>query len=139
MDDITPATVWAGFWRWLSIGILSLAVIGGVIYAGTQFGWWLQGQSINHQSQFIRGNYATQESYLSQLSNLIAQIRGIAVQEDGANGQQLADLRAQALGLGNQACQLIPQISIPLGADSSWAGANCSAGAVTLTSPLRTS
>ena len=136
-DEITPATVWSGFWRWLSVGILALAVLGGVIYAGSQFGWWLQGQAIQHQSNNIRNNYATQESYVSQLSGYVSSIDGIAVQEGGTSGQQLADLRAQALGIGNQACQVASQISIPLGADSAWVHANCSAGAVALTSPLR--
>jgi hypothetical protein len=137
MSEITPATVWAGFWKWLSVGILALALLGGIIYAGSRFGWWLQGQAIQHQSNNIRNNYATQESYVSQLSGYISTIDGIAVQEPQAAGTQLAGLKAQALGTGNQACQVAAQISIPLGADSGWVRANCSGGAVSLSSPLR--
>jgi hypothetical protein len=137
MSEITPATVWAGFWKWLSVGVLGLALLGGIIYAGSQFGWWLQGQAIQHQSNNIRGNYATQESYVSQLSGYISTVEDIAFQEPQASGVQLAGLKAQALGVGNQACQVAAQISIPLGADSGWVRANCSGGAVSLSSPLR--
>lgn len=137
MDEITPATVWAGFWKWLSTGVLALALIGGIIYAGSQFGWWLQGQGIKHQSSNIRNNYATQESYISQLSGYISSVEDIAFQEPQASGIQLAGLKSQALGIGNQACQVAAQISIPLGADSGWVRANCSGGAVSLSSPLR--
>ena len=137
MSEITPGRVWAGFWTWLSVGLLALALTGGLIYAGSQFGWWLQSQGIRHQSDNIRGNYATQEAYVSQLSGYIATIDGIAVQEPQASGIQLADLKTQALGTGNQACQVAAQISIPLGADTGWVRANCSGGAVSLSSPLR--
>jgi hypothetical protein len=137
MDEITPAQVWTGFWKWLSVGLLGLALLGGLIYAGSQFGWWLQGQGIAHQSNNIRNNYATQESYVSQLSGYVSSIEGIAVQEAGTSGQQLVNLQAQALGIGNQACGVAAQISISLGADSSWVRANCSAGAVSVASPLR--
>ena len=130
-----------GFWRLTGratvIGALAVALIAGLTVGGWQAGWWFRTQNVQRQSQVIRLNYATQESYLQQVSSYIATIDGIRTQEASASGVQLADLRAQALGVGNQACALVPQIAISLGADRSWVRVNCSAGAVALTSPLR--
>jgi hypothetical protein len=117
--------------------IVFLLVVAGVVVGAWQAGWWFQTKDIQRQSNVIRLNYATQESYLSELSQYIGTIDGIESEEAQTSGTQLADLQAQALSTGNQACALVPQLSISLGADQSWVSANCQAGAVSPGSPLR--
>lgn len=136
MDAETSANLTTGV-AWLIGIIVSVVLIAALVLGGWAAGWWFTTQDVQRQSNAIRLNYATQESDLNQVSSWISQIDGIKVQEDGVSGLQLADLKAQALGIGNQLCALVPQISIPLGSDASWVRTNCSAGAVSLTSPLR--
>jgi len=137
MTDIGPRDVTRPLWQWKWVITAASVLLCALILGGWQAGWWFATQNVQRQSNVIRLNYATQESYLSQVSGYIATIDGIAVQEAQAAGGQLAGLRAQALGIGNQACALVPQISIPLGADAGWVRANCASGAVKVTSPLR--
>lgn len=136
-DDVTPGSVMSGFWRWAGIGVFAVLLLTGIIVGGQKLGFWLDTQSVHHQSNVIRQNYATQQSDLQQMTGYISTVTTIQAQEDGASGQQLADLKAQALGIGNQACQVASQLSIPLGAEAGWVRINCSNGVVALTSPLR--
>jgi hypothetical protein len=137
-SEITPGEVVTYFWRWFWVGVLALAVIAALI-AGSQTGWfWLDTRAVQHQSQVIRLNYATQESDLQQMTGYISSVTTIGTEEAaGVGRQQLAGLRAQALGIGNQACQVAAQLSIPLGAQAGWVHANCANGVVGATSPLR--
>jgi len=135
-DDITPASVMTAFWRWFGVILLALALIAALVVGGWQAGWWFTTQDVARQSNVIRNNYATQETYLQQLSKYIGNLAVIKVQEDQAGGQELADLQAEARGQGQQACQLVPQISIPLGTDAGWVAANCAGGALSPSSAL---
>jgi len=136
-SEITPGEVVTYFWRWFWVGVLALAVIAALI-AGSQTGWfWLDTRAVQHQSQVIRLNYATQEAYVQQMQGYIAQILTDQEQELGLSGAQLADMRAAALGLGQQACAKAADVSISLGPSGSWVRANCKYGAVNPASPLR--
>lgn len=136
-SDITPGSVMSGFWKWAGVVALALALITAIIIGGQKLGFWLDTQNVRHQSNVIRLNYATQRSDLQQMTGYISTVTSIQVQEDSASGQQLADLKAQALGIGNQACQVAAQLSIPLGAETGWVRTNCTNGVVSTASPLR--
>jgi len=136
-DEFTPGSVVAGFWRWFWVVVLALALLAAFI-VGSQTGWfWLDTRAVQHQSNVIRLNYATQEAYLQQLQGYIAQVVTDQQQELGLSGQQLADMRAGALGIGQQACAKAADISISLGPSGAWVKANCQFGVVSATSPLR--
>lgn len=136
-DEITPGGVMAGFWRWFGVGLFALLVIAALI-AGSQTGWfWLDTRAVQHQSNVIRLNYATQEAYLQQMQGYISQILTDQEQEPSLSGQQLADMRAAALGLGQQACAKAADISISLGPSGAWVKTNCQYGVVSATSSLR--
>jgi hypothetical protein len=34
MEDITPASVMTGFWRWFGVGILGIALIVAAVFGG---------------------------------------------------------------------------------------------------------
>lgn len=137
MSEITPGDVMTGFWRWFGVVVFALIVLAALIM-GSQTGWfWLDTRAVQHQSDVIRLNYATQEAYLQQMQGYISQVLTDQEQEPSLSGQQLADMRAAALGLGQQACAKAADISISLGPSAGWVKTNCKYGAVSPASPLR--
>jgi hypothetical protein len=122
------------------IAIVALIVIGGIVnLIGWQVGWWYQTQNVTRQAHLVQNNFATQEGYISAISNDVANLDGVVAQE-GGNPPNLQALRVEALGIGNQACLEASYLtgSVPLQPTmATWIKVNCSAGTVSLTSPLR--
>jgi hypothetical protein len=86
----------------------------------------------------VQNNYNTQEGYLAAISNDVATIDGLTVQA-GSDPADSAALKSQAIGVGDQACLEASYLtgSVPVPASmKSWININCSAGSVSLTSPL---
>jgi hypothetical protein len=139
VSEITPAGVMAGFWKWSGVIIGALGLAALLIIGGKHFGWWLQAQDINHQTQNIQNSDSNQRSLVSDLTAKIGQVEQVTVQMDAASGQQLADLHAERLGIANVACNDAAQLS---GSDvlaqcvPAWIRANCLAGSVSPSSAL---
>ena len=68
-DDITPAGVARAFWRWFWIAAASLTLIGGLVFAGHAFGWWLSAQDATHQAQNTQNGYANQVTLRQQITS----------------------------------------------------------------------
>ena len=51
MDDITPASVMIGFWRWFWVAVLGCALLGGVIV-----GLWLSFTAHGFSLRVVGGN-----------------------------------------------------------------------------------
>lgn len=115
------------------LGILGLSI------AGWQLNWWFANHNATRQAHLVQNNYNTQEGYLQAIGNDVASLDGLVAQE-GSNPADAAALRAQAIGVGDQACLEASYLtgSVPVPSSmKSWINANCSAGAVSITSPLR--
>jgi len=140
-DDPTPAGVIRGTWRWFPAWVVVIFAVmlvgGGVTLIGWQANWWFANQDSTRQAHLVQNNYNTQEGYISAIGNDVAQLDGVIAQEGGS--PDAAALRAQAIGIGNQAClessYLTGSVGVPASMQS-WIGANCSAGAVSPSSPL---
>lgn len=133
MDDITPASVMAGFWKWFGTGVLALVLLAGLWQAG----WIFSNANTTRNAHQVQNNYNTQEGYISAIGNDVAQIDGIVAQIPAASDR--AALRSQAIAVGDQACLEASYLtgSVPVPASmKSWIAANCSAGAVSPSSPL---
>jgi hypothetical protein len=135
-DDITPATVMAGFWRWFGVGVLALALLAALIVGGWRAGWWFAVQNNSRQAHMIQNGYANQSGLLAALNTDLNTIESITVQMDSASGQQLADLTAQRAGVAKDACTKASEITVSLGGDQGWVARNCSGGSLAITSPL---
>lgn len=142
-DDPTPTGVIRGTWRWFPAAVVvTVAVLllgGGITLVGWQANWWFASHNVTRQAHLVQNNYATQEGYLSAISNDVAQLDGVIAEESGS--PDAAALRAQAIGIGNQACLEASYLtgSVPVPAEmQAWINGNCDAGAVSLTSPIRT-
>lgn len=139
MSDISPSDVMIGFWRWFWVGVLALVLLGALVLGGWQAGWWFAGHDINRQTNLIQNSDSNQRALVSDLTSKVASVEQITVQMDGASGLQLADLKAQRLGVANLACNDAAQLSsadvlgdgIP-----AWVSANCLAGSVNPASAL---
>jgi hypothetical protein len=138
VNGISPAGVAIAFWRWAWICAGVLALAGGFILIGWRVGWWFTAQDVTRQARVVQNNYATQEGYISAITDDVAQLDGVIASEPGA--ADASALRAQAIGIGNQACLEASYLtgSVPVTPTmKSWISGNCYAGAVSLTSPLR--
>ena len=94
MDDITPASVMIGFWRWFWVAVLGCALLGGVIVGLWQVGWIFSNANVNRQTQQIQNSDSNQRALVSDLTAQIASTEAITSQMAAASGQQLADLHA---------------------------------------------
>ena len=143
-DDLTPAGVIRGHWRWLpawTIVLATVLVIGALItWGGSEFGWWLTGQAANHQARNTQNGYANQTTLRQQVTSLLAQVTTITTQITEADGDQsmVAALKPQRMAIASQACADAAQVTDgPLPADQAqWAAANCAGGSVSPSSPL---
>jgi hypothetical protein len=100
--------------------------------------WWFANHNATRQAHLVQNNYNTQEGYLAAISNDVATIDGLTVQA-GSDPADSAALKSQAIGVGDQACLEASYLtgSVPVPASmKSWININCSAGSVSLTSPL---
>jgi len=134
----TPASVFTGFWKWFGVGVFALAIGAAVVLGGWRAHWWFAGQNSTRQAHLVQNNYNTQEGYITAITNDVSQLDGVVAQEPGAPNQ--ADLRTEAIGIGNQACLEASYLtgSVPLQPSmKAWIAANCDAGAVSLASPIR--
>lgn len=135
-------------------GIVAASVIGivGVVLAVMaiwNLGWFaanaantrayqLHQKQVDQQAHLAQGNYGTQEGYITAISNDVAAVDSEIVQIPGA--PNAAVLKVAALGYAQQACQEANLLtgSVPVPASmQSWIKANCSAGSVSLDSPIR--
>jgi hypothetical protein len=143
-DYISPGEVRRGFFHWLPTSILIaivLIIVGGLFTLLMWWGgWWFTNQNVNRQAHLYQNGYANQTALHAQITNNYATLTGIKIQEDQASGQQLADLKAQAIAVGNDICSEADQVSaaVPLPSDqAAWVTANCANGAVSQGSSLR--
>ena len=139
MDDITPAGVMIGFWRWFWVAVLGCALLGGVIVGLWQVGWIFSNANVNRQTQQIQNSDSNQRALVSDLTAQIANTEAITSQMAAASGQQLADLHAQRLGVARIACGDAAQLStsdVLGGGVPQWIKSNCLAGTVSPGSPL---
>ena len=139
-DEITPTRVVIGFWRWLWVGIGALAVIGGLVYAGHAFGWWLSAQDATHQAENTQNGYSNQTTLRQQVTSQLATVTGITTQIAGADGSQslVTALKAQRMSIAGIVCSDAAEISgTPLPQQQAqWAAANCLDGSVSPQSPI---
>ena len=139
MDDITPAGVMIGFWRWFWVAVLGCVLLGAVIVGLWQVGWIFSNANVNRQTQQIQNSDSNQRALVSDLTNQIASTEAITSQMAAASGQQLADLHAQRLGVARIACGDAAQLStsdVLGGGVPQWIKSNCLAGTVSPGSPL---
>ena len=139
MDDITPAGVMIGFWRWFWVAVLGCVLLGAVIVGLWQVGWIFSNANVNRQTQQIQNSDSNQRALVSDLTAQIASTEAITSQMAAASGQQLADLHAQRLGVARIACGDAAQLStsdVLGGGVPQWIKSNCLAGTVSPGSPL---
>ena len=139
MDDITPAGVMIGFWRWFWVAVLGCVLLGAVIVGLWQVGWIFSNANVNRQTQQIQNSDSNQRALISDLTNQIASTEAITSQMAAASGQQLADLHAQRLGVARIACGDAAQLStsdVLGGGVPQWIKSNCLAGTVSPGSSL---
>ena len=139
MDDITPAGVMIGFWRWFWVAVLGCVLLGAVIVGLWQVGWIFSNANVNRQTQQIQNSDSNQRALVSDLTNQIASTEAITSQMAAASGQQLADLHAQRLGVARIACGDAAQLStsdVLGGGVPQWIKSNCLAGTVSPGSSL---
>lgn len=139
-DDITPADVTAAFWRWFWVGAGALVVLGGLIYAGHVFGWWLSAQDATHQSQNTQNGYSNQTTLRQQVTAQLATVTSITTQiaEAGSDQSMITALKAQRMSIAGIVCQDASEITgtpLPAG-QAQWAASNCLDGSVSPKSPL---
>ena len=139
MDDITPASVMIGFWRWFWVAVLGCVLLGAVIVGLWQVGWIFSNANVNRQTQQIQNSDSNQRALVSDLTAQIANTEAITSQMAAASGQQLADLHAQRLGVARIACGDAAQLStsdVLGGGVPQWIKSNCLAGTVSPGSSL---
>ena len=139
MDDITPAGVMIGFWRWFWVAVLGCVLLGAVIVGLWQVGWIFSNANVNRQTQQIQNSDSNQRALVSDLTAQIANTEAITSQMAAASGQQLADLHAQRLGVARIACGDAAQLStsdVLGGGVPQWIKSNCLAGTVSPGSSL---
>ena len=139
MDDITPAGVMIGFWRWFWVAVLGCVLLGAVIVGLWQVGWIFSNANVNRQTQQIQNSDSNQRALVSDLTAQIASTEAITSQMAAASGQQLADLHAQRLGVARIACGDAAQLStsdVLGGGVPQWIKSNCLAGTVSPGSSL---
>jgi hypothetical protein len=137
-DQFTPADAWRGFWRWLSVGVGALVVIGLVILAGAHFGWWLQNQDATHQNQIIQNGVSNQETLRAEITSKIGDVEQMTVQIDNpAYAAERADIEQSRYIAAQLVCGDAAEITgVPLRpAENSWVLTNCLDGNVKATSP----
>jgi hypothetical protein len=141
MNDITPAEVQKGFWRWSGTVVIitaaTLAFTGLIIWGGSQLGWWLNNQAAQHQTRTIQNGIGYQTGQITDLDQQIGNVTDLTTSMIGTSGITYAGFHAQRLGDAKLACADAAQIiSIPSG-DQGWVSQNCQSGTVSATSPLR--
>ena len=138
-DQPTPTGVVVAGFRWMWVAIIGFAAVLVAVTVLWQIGWIFSNANVNRQTQQIQNSDSSQRSLVSDLTSQIANVEGITSQMAAASGQQLADLRAQRLGVARIACQDAAQLS---GSDvlgdgvPQWIKSNCLAGTVSPGSSL---
>lgn len=131
MNDVTPATVMAGFWRWFGVGLLALALIAALIVGGWRAGWWFAAQNATRQSELIQNGYSNQSTLRQQVTAQLANVNQITVQI-AAHPDLASALKAQRASVAGTVCQDASEITgTPLPAQQAqWVSANCQAGSL---------
>lgn len=132
MSEITPATVWTGFWRWFGIGVAGLLLLGALILIGWQAGWWFTTQNTSRTAKLIQNSQFSQSSLKTQFDGDMKALADIQAQQ-GQGGAIPSWLTAQAVHAGQDACSAADQITngslSPT--DLQWVRAHCSGPAMT--------
>src|ERR1039457_2255080 len=102
-DEITPASVMTGFWRWAGIGILALVLLSALIVGGWQAGWWVTNQDANRAAHLIRDGSTNQKPRREQITTQIANVHGLVVSIARASGdpQEITALQSQRIAVVN--------------------------------------
>lgn len=109
-DDPTPAGVIRETWRWFPAWVVllfvALLLIGGVTYAGSQFGWWLSAQNATHQAQNIQNGYSNQTSIRQEITADFATLSQIGTQIAASEGDKplVTALDTQRAAVAAKAC-----------------------------------
>lgn len=127
------------------VAITAGAVVGvlllGFVIKGLYTGYWnLQFSNTQHAAQNIQRSYNVQHGYQTAITNYVTAATNDIADMQGA--PDAAALKVEAIDAGDQACNtallLIPSaLSVPTEMQS-WINGNCSAGTLSLTSPIRT-
>lgn len=133
-DEITPASVMTAFWRWAGVGILMLALIGGVIVGGWRLNWWFSNQNATRQAHQIRNGYANQQTLREQITQQIGNVdaEGVSIAQSAGDQGEVSALQSQRIATVNIACQDASQVTgdpLPV-QQAQWVTANCLAGVI---------
>jgi hypothetical protein len=117
-----------------------IALVGIVIVAGWQAGWWFQTENTNRQAQLDRNGYGFQKPLQDQIGDEIGQVLKLNRSLAGEmNNTTLVGLdSASRKGLVTRICQQATQVNpaTPLAADqAAFVAQNCYAGTIAPSSP----
>lgn len=125
-------------WKTILVGTVAIIVLMVVlILGGKQFGWWLQGQNLNHEAHNLRQSYGNQQALRDDITQKFGIVATVTAQiEQG--GTDVASLKAQRFAIAGIVCSEAEQVSTdPLPVDQSgWVRTNCENGAVSPASPI---
>lgn len=141
-DDLTPAGVIAGTWRWLPAVVVVMVVtiaLGGaltlVMWAG---GWWFASHDATRQAQVTQNGYSNQTTLRQEANTDFATITSIGVQlaQDKDDPSMTTELKTEQAATGNKLCGELNEITDGLPADQAqWNTANCANGTLSPNSP----
>jgi hypothetical protein len=138
-NGITPGEVGAGFWRWFWVGAAALALIGALIWAGDEFGWWLSAQNATHQAQNTQNGYSNQATLRAQVTQDFTTLTSLGVQIAAAKGDasMVTELKTEQAATAGKVCAEAVQVAgTPLPAQQAqWTAANCAEGNLSPNSP----
>lgn len=132
------------FWSLAAAAVVIALAIGAwqggwfVANAANTKSYELHQKQTDQQAHLAQNNFGTQEGYITQITNDVSAVDSDLAEAQGA--PNAAALRTAALGYANQACQLANLLTGSVTASSSmtsWISGNCSAGSVSLQSPIR--
>lgn len=142
-DDLTPTQTTRAIWQWFPVWVNGLVVafilVGGLLIAGSQLGWWLSAQDATHQAQNTQNGYSNQTTLRAEVTQDFTTLTHIGSQIAAANGDasMVTELKTEQAATGNKICAEAAQVSgTPLPADQAgWADANCADGTLSTSSP----
>lgn len=137
--DRQPARIAGLTLGWFVAVVAATAVVVTLIVGIWAGGWFFTDANTTRQAHNAQNNFGAQEGYITEVTNDIGVIDGI-IASYPSDGAQRADDLARLRGYGNKACQaaslLTGSVSYPLSMHQ-WIARNCSAGALSPSSPIR--
>ena len=88
----------------LLIGMLGIAIAGGVVIGGYQLGWWLREEAVNRGAEIREDSFARQTALQAEVLDLYRDITNIDVQLMAADGEAAPVIRAQRIAIKDRLC-----------------------------------